>query len=197
MVSVGLLRSSASWTIRSMLASMVSDETRVVRTARTPSMLMVPAYTSSFTRFDTGTDSPVMAAWSTVVTPSTTLPSRGTRSPGRTMNTSPGTTFPTGRSTSSSPRLMVAISGLRSISASMACRALSDAMTSSLREMLNRKTTSAPSWYRPMTVAPIAAMVTRRLMPTLPLRRPLTPLSASGYPVTAIAATRRLWDASG
>ena len=56
----------------------------VVRTLMRPVMLMQPDTTSAPTSTWRGTDSPVSAAVSSCVAPSTMVPSMGTRSPGFT-----------------------------------------------------------------------------------------------------------------
>ncbi len=67
-------------------------------------------------------DSPVMEAWLTLLTPSTTTPSTGMLSPGRTMTMSPTTSSAMPTSFVSAPRLQSAVSGRSFISAVMAER---------------------------------------------------------------------------
>ena len=61
----------------------------VVRTVRAPVMLTHPLMTSSPSCADCGADSPVSAEVSICEAPDTTMPSRGTRSPGFTTISAP------------------------------------------------------------------------------------------------------------
>ena len=75
---------------RSMIrASAVCAPTLVVRKRNVPVVFMVAAMTASPARFSTGTLSPVNRDSSTSETPSSTTPSTGIRSPGRTSTRSP------------------------------------------------------------------------------------------------------------
>ncbi len=76
---------------RLIVPRVVSPPVFSTRTWSAPSMFMLPAATSSPTLFCTGRASPVSKASSTLLPPSTTLPSAGTASPGRTRTTSPAT----------------------------------------------------------------------------------------------------------
>ena len=67
-----------------MRVSVVSLLVRVVRTSRAPSLFSVPPYTLSSTLLSCGSGSPVIVASSTALRPSTTTPSKGIISPGRT-----------------------------------------------------------------------------------------------------------------
>ena len=78
--------SATSWTIR---ASMVSRPTFRASMTRPPDRFMVPPMTVSPTALVTGIDSPVTMDSSTALRPSTTAPSTGTVSPGRTRRRSP------------------------------------------------------------------------------------------------------------
>ena len=78
----------------------VSLPTRVASMRSTPSWLIVAPMTSSPARLVTGMLSPVAMDSSTELRPSSTFPSVGTFSPGRTTITSPTCTWSTGTSTS-------------------------------------------------------------------------------------------------
>jgi hypothetical protein len=90
----------ASPTMRTMPASSVSAPTRRASMTRDPVPLTVPPVTVAPGVFSTGIDSPVSIDSSTELRPSTTRPSTGTFSPGRTRRWSPG--FTCSRGTSSS-----------------------------------------------------------------------------------------------
>jgi hypothetical protein len=85
---IGALEAWAFSTRRTIWASAVSLPTRVARTLSRPFLLMVPPMTSEFSDFDTGMLSPVSSDSSTEDVPSTTTPSVGIFSPGRTTITS-------------------------------------------------------------------------------------------------------------
>ena len=68
----------------------------MTRNSIAPSSSIVPAKTSSPSRFSTGTDSPVMGAWLTEALPFVIWPSRGMRSPGLTRTVAPSGTSSTG-----------------------------------------------------------------------------------------------------
>ncbi len=97
---IGALDPWARWTSSTIRASAVSRPTRVARMTNEPVVLRVAPMTSSPVAFVLGIGSPVSIDSSTGDAPSTTTPSTGTLSPGRTRSRSPGTT--TARSTSSS-----------------------------------------------------------------------------------------------
>ena len=88
----------ASATRRTIPASIVSRPTPVARQRSRPSPLTVAANTFAPARFATGMLSPVSIDSFTLDSPSSTSPSTGTLSPGRTTNTSPGCTCSTGTS---------------------------------------------------------------------------------------------------
>ncbi len=100
---IGALDPCARWTSSTIRASAVSRPTRVARMTNEPVVLRVAPMTSSPTRLVAGIGSPVSIDSSTADVPSTTTPSTGTLSPGRTRRRSPATT--TARSTSSSAPL--------------------------------------------------------------------------------------------
>jgi len=88
--------------------------------------------------------SPVSIASLMLEAPSTTSPSTGTLSPGRTMKTSPGISASTAISTHWPPRSTRAVFG---------CRRISDSIASEVRA-LARASSSLPSRTRVMTAAP-------------------------------------------
>ena len=110
--------SSTSWMI---LASAVSAPTRVARKVNEPVRFTVAAFTVSPGSFSTGMDSPVSALSSTAEEPSSTTPSTGMDSPGRTTTVSPSWMASTG-TVSSVPSAVRrwAVLGARSMSFSMA-----------------------------------------------------------------------------
>ena len=82
--AMGALVALASSTRRMIRARSVSAPTRVARKVKEPVRLTVAALTVSPMRFSTGMDSPVSALSSTAEEPSSTTPSTGIASPGRT-----------------------------------------------------------------------------------------------------------------
>ena len=85
----GALPVWASSTRRAIWASAVSAPTLVARTIRRPPALTVAPAISVPGLTSTGTDSPVSMLMSTALTPSSTMPSVATFSPGRTTKRSP------------------------------------------------------------------------------------------------------------
>ena len=79
-----------------MPASAVSSPTASTRTRNDESVDTVPATTRSSGPLATGWDSPVIIDSSSSASPSTIVPSAGTRPPGRTSTTSPTRRSPTG-----------------------------------------------------------------------------------------------------
>ncbi len=151
--------------MRVMRASVVSVDALVDATVSAPSPLMVPANTSSPGPFGTGTLSPVMGAWSTPPAPSTTLPSSGIRSPGRTRNVPPTGTRSGGTSSSlPSGRTRRASGGERAIRAATARRARPTLQASRASESANRKATVAASSHWPIDTAPATATTISRFM---------------------------------
>ncbi len=116
----GALEPCASRTILTIWARAVSAPTRVARTRRTPSREIVAPATSSPGPLATGMDSPVSIDSSTAARPSSTTPSTGIRSPGRTMTRSPGRTSSTGTFLSSPLRTIQASLGRSARSARIA-----------------------------------------------------------------------------
>jgi hypothetical protein len=115
-------RVRCAWlTICTICASMVSLPTRSARITRDPLPFMVAPITREAAVFSTGADSPVIMDSSTALSPSSTMPSTGIFSPGRTRSRSPGFTSSSGTSRSEPLSLIRrAIFGLRSSSARIA-----------------------------------------------------------------------------
>ena len=111
------LASSTSWMMR---ARFVSAPTRVARNVNEPVRLTVAALTVSPAAFSTGIDSPVSADSSTDDEPSTTTPSTGIDSPGRTTMMSPGTTASAATVCSAPSTRRVAVLGARLMRRSIA-----------------------------------------------------------------------------
>ena len=86
---IGARERCASATICTIWASMVSLPTRSARMTKLPDWLTVPPMTGSPGSFSTGMGSPVSIDSSTVLRPSSTTPSTGILSPGRTRSRSP------------------------------------------------------------------------------------------------------------
>ena len=97
---MGALLPCASCTIRTIWAKTVSLPTLVAFILRRPILFSVAPITSSLGPLSTGMDSPVNMDSSTAEVPSTTMPSTGSFSPGRTTTRSPTSTSSTGISTS-------------------------------------------------------------------------------------------------
>lgn len=91
----------ASLTVRTICASSVSLPTRVARRTSILAPFTVPPLSRSPGALRTGAASPVSIDSSTGLSPSSTSPSTGTRSPGRTRRRSPTWTCSNGTSTSS------------------------------------------------------------------------------------------------
>jgi hypothetical protein len=92
-------RLRCAWlTICTMRASSVSEPTRSARITNEPVPLMVAPTTLLEGVFSTGMDSPVTMDSSTELLPSSTTPSTGIFSPGRTRRRSPGCTCSSGMS---------------------------------------------------------------------------------------------------
>ncbi len=114
-LAIGAFVAAASLTILIIWDRVVSWPTRLARQRRYPERFRVAAETKSPGPLSTGTLSPVRALSSTALAPSSTTPSTGMFSPGRTAKISPGTTCSTGTWRSSSPRIKVAVLGAKSI----------------------------------------------------------------------------------
>ena len=106
---------------RRMEASTVSSPTRSMRTTRGLSVLRAPPMTRAPGATGRGMRSPVSSDSSTALSPSSTTPSAGTVSPGRTRTRSPGASSATATVSSAPPGpRRVAVAGSRRASASMA-----------------------------------------------------------------------------
>ena len=97
---IGARLRCASATVRTICASKVSAPTRSARITSAPSPLRVAPVTRSPDDFATGNGSPVSMDSSTWLAPSSTTPSVGTFSPGRTRSRSPTRTRSSGTSCS-------------------------------------------------------------------------------------------------
>ena len=110
----------ASLTMRTICASRVSLPTRSARIVNEPVPLIVAPVTALPASLSTGIASPVTIDSSTVLRPSTTTPSTGIFSPGRTRMRSPTCTSASGTSRSSPSRTRRAVFGARPSSALIA-----------------------------------------------------------------------------
>ena len=158
----------ASETIRTIWARSVSAPTRSARITKPPVPFTVPPVTRLPGAFATGMDSPVTIDSSTALRPSSTTPSTGTRSPGRTRRRSPGRTSASGTSSSlPSSRRRRAVFGARPSSARMAPDVALRARSSStwprrtsvtITAAASKYTGGAPPWRTPWGKAPGASM---------------------------------------
>ena len=115
---IGARERCALATISTIRESVVSCPTRVASMMSVPVPLSVAPVTLSPTLFSTGIASPVSIDSSTDERPSTTVPSTGIFSPGRTRKRVPALTFSSGTSSSRpSSWTMRAVSGARSSNA--------------------------------------------------------------------------------
>ena len=110
--AMGAFVAAESSTSLIICASAVSLPTLVARHLRKPDVLIVAALTLSPSALSTGTLSPVSADSFTAENPSSTTPSTGILSPGRTTKTSPGTTSAAGTLTSLPSLTIVAVLGV-------------------------------------------------------------------------------------
>ena len=88
-LAMGALVAAASLTMRMIWESVVSSPTRVAWQRKNPDWFTVAADTASPSALSTGMLSPVRADSFTALCPSSTTPSTGMFSPGRTTKTSP------------------------------------------------------------------------------------------------------------
>ena len=162
----------ASETIFTIWASSVSEPTRSARITNPPVPFTVAPMTRSPGFFSTGIGSPLTIASSTALLPSSTTPSTGTFSPGRTRRRSPGFTASSDTSSSApSSRTRRAVFGAKPRSNRMAAPVRPRARSSS----------TCPSRTR-VTIAAAASKYT----PTVPSG----PRNAAGNSPGASAATR-------
>jgi hypothetical protein len=161
----------------------------VIPIRNSPWMLMLPAYTGAPKFLETGTDSPVTGASLTSDVPSTTVPSDGTRSPGRTITTSPTLSPSTGTVSVSEPRSLSAVRGKRLTRASIPARARPAATPSSSSPKAKRKTTMAASRASPMASAPSVAIdIKVSMLNGVPVRAPAqTRLAIESSPASVAA----------
>ena len=111
----------ASLTSLTICANMVSLPTRSARMTSDPVRFTVAPTSRLPGALSTGIDSPVIMDSSTELDPSSTIPSTGTLSPGRTRNLSPGLTCSSGMSSSVPSSCSTrAVFGLKSNRARMA-----------------------------------------------------------------------------
>ncbi len=106
---IGALDPWARWTSSTIRASAVSRPTRVARMTNEPVVLSVAPITSSPVCLVDGIGSPVSIDSSTAEMPSTTMPSTGTLSPGRTRSRSPAMTSASAMSSSTPLRIRRAV----------------------------------------------------------------------------------------
>ncbi len=168
-------------------------------TLRTAEMLTVPETTSSPTETSLGTDSPVRALVSSEDSPDTTIPSRGTFSPGWISMMS--STATSSGSTSSTPSSLTtrAKSGWMSIRSAMDCLVLPTARFSNHSPTWKNSITAAASGYIPMANAPSVATDIRKFS-SRKFPRPmfLAAFSRTSYPTTRYAVPRTAsWAHSG
>ena len=109
--AMGAFVAAASLTMRMICESVVSSPTREARQRRKPDWFSVAAETASPAALSTGMLSPVSAASFTALLPSSTTPSTGMVSPGRTTKMSPVRTCPMGTTVSLPERTTVAVFG--------------------------------------------------------------------------------------
>mmetsp|Transcript_4564 Transcript_4564/g.19456 ORF Transcript_4564/g.19456 Transcript_4564/m.19456 type:complete len:518 (+) Transcript_4564:1872-3425(+) len=161
---------------RAMRAGVESSALRSVFTTSAPSLFTAPAGTSSPTRFETGSASPVMCWMDTNALPCVTTPSRGTCCPERTKTCAPTETSLAGMtcsvaatgapvlstSTSTASPGTVAQSDFKSPRAWPVSRISTNA---AVEKSTNR---SAPSNAHPSNTVPATAKVVKTWMLTLP-----------------------------
>ena len=174
-LSVGAFFFRASSTRVTIRERSVSFDLAVTSTSMYPSLLIVPARTSSPSDLGTGYDSPVREASFTEVCPLATIPSRPILSPGRTMMISPGSTFSTRTHASPWPVFTVTELGSISIKAWMSFLTWFPALSSRSCDMKKRNMTAAPSAGAPITIAPNEATVIKKCMSRSSLASPLRP----------------------
>jgi len=141
---IGARDRCASATMATIWASNVSLPTRSARITKLPVVLTVAPVTLSPGFFSAGRGSPVIMDSSTALRPSSTTPSTGTFSPGRTRSRSPRTISSSGMSSSvPSSRRRRARLGARSSRARMALLVCERARSSSTWPSRTRVTMTA------------------------------------------------------
>ena len=182
--------------------SVESSAGREVLATSAPVVFSVPAKSSSPACLSTGTDSPVIGAWSTLDVPDSTVASSGIRSPGRIAIRAPTSTVSTSTSRSPPSTITRARAGARSISDATVRRLRSSAIASKPVPTANSTSTHAPSAYSPIPTAPTAASAISTFMSRRRRPRASTAARAIGQPPTTIesrysgSATTRGADAS-
>ena len=135
----GGLEAWASLTSAMICARAVSSPVRVTRTRSAPSPLSVPPTAGSPGPLSTGFDSPVIMASLTLLRPSTTSPSMGTFSPGRTSKRSPTCTSEVGTSFTPPSTMRLAVGG---ISLTSSCSAPAVPRTARISSQWPRRSTT-------------------------------------------------------
>ena len=143
---IGALEPWARSTSSTIRARAVSRPTCVARITNEPVVLIVAPMTSSPADLVTGIGSPVSMDSSTAEAPSTTTPSTGTLSPGRTRSRSPGTTVASSTSSSTPSRTRRAV---------VAWSATSRRIAPVVRPFA-RPSSHRPSRTRPMMIAELS-----------------------------------------
>ena len=121
--------------------------------------------------------------------PAVTVPSSGTRSPGRTNMTPPRSTSPVATSTQPSPERTCATSGASSTRLRIACRARSRLNASISSATPNNQITTAASGHCPMEKAPITATDINKFIVKRRDRNACQPLRNVSRPPTTTATT--------
>ncbi len=168
----------------------------LTRSCSSACWLMLPAQTLSPGALSTGTLSPVMGAWFTLLWPAMTSPSSGMRAPGATRTRAPvGTSavgtvrlWPLGCSTS-------VVSGARRSRLRMARRARSMARSSMRSAAAYKAMTMAASGHWPIRKAPVTATAISAWMPNCRRARLCRPALYTPRPDRAMATTARAMPA--
>ena len=120
---IGAFSPWAARSSRRTCSSIVSAPSAVMRALSSPWRLVVPPISRAPVSLSTGTGSPVSIDSSTLLIPSTTTASAGTRSPGRITTTSPSRRSSSATSASTPSRSTRAVAGCSLASARMAAAA--------------------------------------------------------------------------
>ena len=150
----------------------------------------VPAHTVAPGPFSSGMDSPVTMDWSSVVVPSTILPSSGTRSPGAMRTCAPGPTDSTFISTYLPlPCATSAFSGATLIRSRIERRALVMESCSMASLISKRTSTMAASGQAPIRTPPVTATAIRVFMLSVPFMTLWMPFLKVVSPTMKMART--------
>ena len=166
----------------------LSSPTLVARMSKAPNWFTVPLATSSPSDLSTGSDSPVITAWSTEVCPPVITPSTGMVSPGSTRSISP--TCTACASIVSSPRGVMrrAVRGVRRTSFSIPARAFATVSSSSRPPSCMIKATSPAAKSSPIsTDATSASDTSTSALMSKAVTRPITASRTIGTPQRIIA----------